>query len=487
MHTHRLKLPDNAAQELYHKLGSPSPYFLLESLSISERFGRLSLAGHDPALELLGKDDHCTVRLLNPRGQRYFAYLVTAFADHLIQQSDSELRIHLPNTPYRGEEDGRLHQANIALVIRRLLEQFFQTEKGFGGLYGTLAYRFVYLFEEVPYTLPTEVPHYHLFLYDTFVFYNHLTGESTAICQRDTAEAAEVAALRLAEQIQQPVDHQPGAVSLQGTEIIPCEADFMAKVEQAKELFRLGELMEIVLSRRLTAQLQGHPYDLYLRYRTHNPSPYLFFFDLGGDEQLIGASPEMMLRYEGGKVTLRPISGTASRGKTPMEDHENMMALLNSEKEKAELDMLIDLGRNDLARICEPGVVIEDYRYVEKYKRVMHTVAQVTGHLQAGKTGLDALIASLNAGTLTGAPKVAAMRYIEQMEGHSRGYYGGVAGYLALSGEVDTGIIIRSAHIRRGQLEYCSGATLLIDCEPTFELNETRIKAQAFMDLFDAI
>lgn len=485
MHTHRLAIDPIPAESLYHRLGQPSPFFLLESLSVSERFGRLSLAGHDPCLELKADDTHCTLRLLNARGGQYLEFARTYFAPYIVESDAEQLVLGMARQPYVGEEDGRLQQLNTAQVIRQLLQQFHTEEKSFAGLYGALAYRFVYLFEDIPWQHKTAVPHFHLFLYDSFVFFDHLSHTCQIQCTRATAAEAEAACGELAAQVARHVPHSPRPCQLQDPQFTPSEADFIQQVEDAKELFRSGELMEIVLCRRLQARLIGQPYDLYLAYRTHNPSPYLFYFDMGGAEQLIGASPEMMLRHENGKVVLRPISGTAPRGKTPMEDHDNMMRLLNSSKEKAELDMLIDLGRNDLARICEPGVAIEDYRYVEKYKRVMHTVAQVSGTLQAGKTGLDALIASLNAGTLTGAPKLAAMKYIEQMEPFARGYYGGVAGYLALSGEVDTGIIIRSAHIRQGMLEYHSGATLLIDCEPAYELNETRIKAQAFMDLFE--
>ena len=177
----------------------------------------------------------------------------------------------------------------------------------------------------------------------------------------------------------------------------------------------------MVFSNILKAEFEGDPYGLYLKYRDINPSPYLYFFDFG-DEQLVGASPEMMVRCENRTVNLRPISGTAKRGEDPVSDHENMLALLSDEKERAELDMLIDLGRNDLARVCEPGIKVDDYRFVEKYSRVMHTVAHLSGRLRDGFTSLDALISCLNAGTLTGAPKVAAMRIIEDCEEERRGY-----------------------------------------------------------------
>jgi anthranilate synthase len=169
------------------------------------------------------------------------------------------------------------------------------------------------------------------------------------------------------------------------------------------------------------------------------------------------------------------------RSGDPIEDHHLMMELLNSPKENSELDMLIDLGRNDLSRICKPRIEIDHYRIIEKYSHVTHTVAQLSGVLEDAYTGFDALIASLNAGTLTGAPKIAAMNYIEQIEQHTRGYYGGSIGWLLLNGDVNTAITIRTAHIKDGMLDFSAGATLLYESVPENELRETKIKAGAFM------
>ncbi|MBL7775128.1 MAG: anthranilate synthase component I family protein, partial [Saprospiraceae bacterium] len=260
----------------------------------------------------------------------------------------------------------------------------------------------------------------------------------------------------------------------------PDDATFLEQVAQGIRLCNEGELLEIVLSRQLTAPVRGPLLPLYEQYKRVNPSPYLFYFDFG-DETLLGASPELMLRFENDRATLRPISGSVRRSDNPIEDHRLMMELLNSPKENSELDMLLDLGRNDLARICQPGIEIEHYRMVEKYSHVTHTVAQLSGVLEERYTGFDALIASLNAGTLTGAPKVAAMEYIEQIEQHNRGYYGGCIGWMLFNGDVNTAITIRTAQVREGLLQYCTGATLLYESEPESELQETRIKAGAFL------
>jgi anthranilate synthase len=183
------------------------------------------------------------------------------------------------------------------------------------------------------------------------------------------------------------------------------------------------------------------------------------------------------------------------RGTDSLTDYHNMMRLLNSEKEKSELDMLIDLARNDVSRVCEPGVSVSDYRYVEKYSRVMHTVAQVEGRLSPNFTAFDAFIASLNAGTLTGAPKAAAMTYIENHEHSRRGYYGGNVGYCTFSGQLDTGIIIRTAHLVRRPYDPSGsydvhvrvGSTLLYDSDPASEYAETEVKARALLEALDSV
>jgi Anthranilate/para-aminobenzoate synthases component I len=255
-------------------------------------------------------------------------------------------------------------------------------------------------------------------------------------------------------------------------------------VAEGIDLCNRGELLEIVLSRKMTAQVKGDLLQLYERYKAINPSPYLFYFDFG-TETLLGASPELMLRYEQGRATIRPISGSIRRSNDPIEDHQLMMQLLNDPKENAELDMLIDLGRNDLARICQPGIEIEHYRIVEKYAHVTHTVAQLSGILQPRYTGFDALISSLNAGTLTGAPKVAAMQHIEAIEQHSRGYYGGCIGWLLFNGDVNTAITIRTAHVQDGLMSYSTGATILYESVPANELRETAIKSGSFLAAVD--
>jgi len=459
--------------------------FLFESKDISPIYGRLSLIGVDPALQIFGKDDHFFIRILNTRGHFFMKLIlneISSFCDEVHVDGDFIEGV-VRKEKSQFDELTRSKQRNIAQVIRLFLEKFNLNQKSFLGLYGAFSYDFVRLFEDLPDDLfPNEVPDFNLFLYDSFIYFDHLKSKTEIMAYRDSEKEALNSVDQLVDQISSD-SNNASDYKIANANFSMKQKEYEELVEVARDYCRHGELFEVVFSNILKAKFKGDPFALYLKYREVNPSPYLFFMDFGED-QLVGASPEMMVRCEQGMVHLRPISGTAKRGKDLIEDHDNMLALLSDEKERAELDMLVDLGRNDLSRICKPGIQISDYRFVEKYSAVMHTVAHLSGELQDGNTAFDALIASLNAGTLTGAPKVAAMTKIEEHEKERRGYYGGVVGYLSFSGEMDTGIIIRTAHIRGSELRFQVGATLLYDSVPEKEYQETINKAQAFLNTF---
>lgn len=482
MHTATLRLPYTDTLSLYQQIRGAAPSCLFESASPVDKSSRLSVVGYEPSLEFSGKDDRLVLQLLQPRGGVYYDFVKTEFAAFVESDHAGRLVLHIPKTPFDGPEEERLERQNIVQPLRRLLAAFKTGDKNFMGFYGAFAYRFVYLFEDIRWERPCPEPDFHLFLFDNILLFNHLTQDLTLYVSRENAGDAdrETADFRARLSAKPAPAEVPSDFQIGKFVRTPDDDTFMRQVERGVQLCNEGELLEIVLSRKLSAPVSGDLLPLYKKYRSINPSPYLFFFDFG-DETLLGASPELMLRYENGRATLRPISGSVRRSGDPIEDHHLMMELLNSPKENSELDMLIDLGRNDLARICKPGIRIDDYRIIEKYSHVTHTVAQVSGELEARYSGFDALIASLNAGTLTGAPKIAAMEYIEQIEQHTRGYYGGCIGWLLLDGDVNTAITIRTAHVRDGLLSFCAGATLLYESVPENELKETRIKAGAFM------
>lgn len=476
------------ASEVFAKLYKDYQYkFLFESKDVSHVYGRLSLIGIDPVLKISGKDNKFSIEKLNDRGDFYFKQL--GKKDFAICNACEIEKQKISGTIKKEmnlvEETARSKRKNIAQIIRMLIEKYEIKEKSFLGFYGAFSYDFIRLFEDIPNKNPqNNVDDFTLFLYDTFIFFDHLKNKSEIIVFRNNTQDAEEDIAHITAKIANPKS-KSSTYKIQNPKFNLSKKEYEKLVETARNYAKEGELFEVVFSNILNAKFTGDPYALYLKYRRENPSPYLFYFDFG-KQQLVGASPEMMVRCENGTVSLRPISGTARRGADPIEDHENMLAVLMDPKERAELDMLIDLGRNDLSRICEPGIRIADYRFVEKYSKVMHTVAHLSGNLRKDYTALDALIACLNAGTLTGAPKVAAMEKIEKHEKERRGYYGGTIGYLTFSGDMDTGIIIRTAHIQGNKLRFQVGATLLYDSVPEKEYKETLSKAEAFLKTFAA-
>jgi len=483
------------AHEIFSQLYTQGqPAFLFESKDVSPVYGRLSMIGIDPILKISGKDDQFSIEVLDAadsnrmsRGQ-YFCNLISdedlSFCDSF--ERSERLIIGMATKEHADfEESQRSLQKNISQIIRHVLAKFQQNERSLFGLYGAFSYDFIRLFEDIGDRQPkNNINDFTLFLYDTFIFFDHIKERAEVTVFRNDATEARNAAENLKKKIARQANEESSESAYTVTEpkFVLSQKEYEDLVEIGREQAKRGEIFEIVFSNILKARFSGNPLGLYEIYREKNPSPYLFFVD-AGDEQLVGASPEMMVRVEGRVAHMRPIAGTAKRGADPIEDHENMLEILSSEKEKSELDMLIDLGRNDLSRVCKPGVKVTDYRFVEKYSRVMHTVAHVSGELREEYTALDALIACLNAGTLTGAPKVASMKLIEKHEKERRGYYGGAVGYLTFSGEMDTGIIIRTAHIRDGELRFQVGASLLYDSVPAMEYQETINKAQAFLDI----
>jgi anthranilate synthase component 1 len=259
------------------------------------------------------------------------------------------------------------------------------------------------------------------------------------------------------------------------------KATFESWVARIKDYILDGDVMQVVVSQRMTLPFSASPLNLYRALRHLNPSPYLFYLDLDSFH-VVGSSPEILVRSEQGKITVRPIAGTIRRGADEAEDKELATRLLNDEKERAEHLMLIDLGRNDIGRVSQPGsVTLTDKMVVEKYSHVMHIVSNVTGDAREDVTAIDSLRATLPAGTLSGAPKIRAMEIIDELEPVKRGIYGGAVGYLSWSGDMDTAIAIRTAVIKDNQLIVQAGAGVVADSVPEAEWEETLNKARAVL------
>jgi anthranilate synthase component 1 len=257
--------------------------------------------------------------------------------------------------------------------------------------------------------------------------------------------------------------------------------DFEDKVRRIKEYITAGEAIQVVLSQRLAQPTHADPFDIYRALRTINPSPYMFFLDFK-DFHIIGASPEILVRVEDGAVMTRPLAGTRPRGKDPAEDSRLDKELRSDEKERAEHIMLVDLGRNDIGRVSQPGTVeVSDLMDVERYSHVMHLVSHVQGRLRGDMTPLDALRACFPAGTVSGAPKIRAMEIIAELETEKRGPYAGAVGYLSFSGNMDMAIAIRTMVVNRGIAYTQAGCGVVYDSIPEKEYEESMNKAGALL------
>lgn len=258
-------------------------------------------------------------------------------------------------------------------------------------------------------------------------------------------------------------------------------ADFMQAVARIKDYILAGDVMQVVISQRMSVDLAARPLDVYRALRSLNPSPYMYFFDFG-DFQVVGASPEVLVRVQNGEAMVRPIAGTRPRGKTAEEDQALEAELRADPKELAEHLMLIDLGRNDIGRIAETGsVVLTDRMVVERYSHVMHLVSEVHGRIAGERSAIDVLRATFPAGTLSGAPKVRAMEIISELEPVRRGIYAGAVGYLNWFGEADLAIAIRTALVRHGTVHVQAGAGIVADSDPQREWEETLNKGRALI------
>lgn len=465
--------------------------FLLESADTAPIYGRMSLFSVDPPIEIIGKDETFSVMALNDYGKTILSYIASldlSFAQNL-QITATTITGTVPRTMELLDESARQQQPNVSNIIRVILNAMNDRDP-YLGLYGAFSYDFVRLFEDLPNIHSgTDIPDFHLYLPDIIYVVDHIK-ETAELRYYNFSDIDSTQRLTGIQRAQPNTDFAVGELTADMDRV-----QYEAKVDEAKTYMKQGDIFEIVLSRKFSADFSGSTLGLYERYRTVNPSPYMFYFRFEYQDALrrtlLGASPEMFVRVENNVVTTRPISGTARRSDDPITDYENMMQLLNSAKEKSELDMLVDLARNDVSRVCVPGLTLQDYRYVEKYSKVMHTIAHVEGVLDTERyTAFDAFIACLNAGTLTGAPKVRAMELIEELETKRRGYYGGSVGYVTFNNELNTGIIIRSATIdqpmeatQTGTISTQAGASLIYDSHPTAEYEETQNKSLALREV----
>jgi anthranilate synthase component I len=428
----------------YLKLRGGGPSFLLESAEQGQRFGRWSFLGFRPRTVIRWRQGDA--------GDPYA----------LVEQELGRYKI----APLEG------------------LPPFA------GGAVGLFGYDLVRSAEPtVGAGNPDELglPDMALMISDVLVAFDHLKHEVTVLAnvfvEDDVERAYNEAAGAIAdvrERLAEPVPRvRRGRRDPPAFESNIGSAGFADAVERAKEYIRAGDAYQIVPSQRWSAEAPVEAFSIYRGLRTVNPSPYMYFLDFE-DFEIAGASPESLVKVTGRRVEQRPIAGTRPRAGTTEEDLERAKGLLEDEKERAEHVMLVDLGRNDLGRVSEYGSVnVDELMVVETYSHVMHIVSSVSGRLREGVSPMDALRASLPAGTLSGAPKIRALQIIDELEPTRRGPYGGAVGYLSYTGDLDTCIYIRSALAKDGKVHVQAGGGIVADSDPDYEVRETEAKAGA--------
>ncbi|MGC2047747.1 MAG: anthranilate synthase component I [Gallionella sp.] len=448
---------------LYLKLANQPYSYLLESVQGGERFGRYSFIG-------LPADTLITVR----------DYQVT------LTHRDSETT-HQVENPLDFIRD---YQTRFKVASLSGLPRFC------GGLAGYFGYETIRYIEprlaqtnkngsQKPDAIGT--PDILLMLTEQLAVVDNLTGKLTFIvyANPEQADAYSLAKQRLDEltgRLRMPVDI-PHAPAMHGGEASSefGEAAFKKAVVKAKQYIVDGDIMQVVLSQRMSQPFPAAPLSLYRALRSVNPSPYMFYYDMG-DHHVVGASPEILVRLENDTVTVRPIAGTRPRGKTAQQDAEFAQELLADPKELAEHLMLIDLGRNDIGRVAQNGTVkLTEKMIIERYSHVMHIVSNVEARLKPGLNAMDVLKATFPAGTVSGAPKVRAMEIIAEMEPSKRGIYAGAVGYLGFNGDMDLAIALRTAVVKNNMLYAQAGAGIVADSVPENEWMETLNKARAVL------
>ncbi len=450
---------------LYLKLRGQGASFLLESVEGGEHIARYSFIGVQACAEYILRPDR--IEIVEPGGRRI--------------------------VPLNDENDPtRFLQAELE---RYPVQPQPGAPRFTGGLVGYLAYEAVRYFEptldgRMP---PAQMPDGIFLLADTLIAFDNARRSLFLIANvlDGDCAAAERKLDALARRIAQPLPVPRTARSTpSATRSNLSRDEFEAMVRAAKEHIAAGDIFQVVLSQRFTRQTDVEPFDVYRAVRRLNPSPYMFFFDFGvvdGEPlTLVGSSPEMFVRLEGGTASLRPIAGTRPRCADPAADAAMAEELLADPKERAEHVMLVDLGRNDLGRVCTYGTVkVTDFFTIERYSHVMHIVSNVEGALRPGLTAFDLLRAAFPAGTVSGAPKVRAMEIISALELDGRGAYAGMVGYFGFNGAMDTCLAIRTMIGRSNSVSVQAGAGIVADSNPSNEYQETVNKANALLRAID--
>ena len=510
---------DGAIERLIELLDHRKGAVLTSSYEFPGRYARWSLGFVDPPLEVSGTGNQCKISALNSRGRVLLEAVLDTMNNLLdagtlssvIKMGDViDIRVPPPDEVGSFNEEERSRQPSLFSVVRALVDLFRYDSDDSGdlnlGLYGAFGYDLTFQFEPINLAQERDPTQRDLLLYlaDELVVVDQSRESAWTVSLDFTYKSKSTIGLphdgtsepflSFNERCQ---DH---AASSGGDKLVTRDTppgEFTNSVDNAKKEFKVGNLFEVVLSQTFRKPLDMNPSRLFRRLRSNNPSPYGFFFNLGDDEYLVGASPEMFVRcekvdtndYRPGAIRVEtcPISGTVARGIDAIEDAARVKSLIMNLKEESELTMCTDVDRNDKSRICEPGSVkVIGRRQIEMYSRLIHTVDHVEGYLRPEFDALDAFLCHTWAVTVTGAPKTWAIQFVEDNERSPRCWYGGAVGLIGFDGSMNTGLTLRTVRVKNGIAEVRAGATLLYDSDPEAEELETELKASAMLDAIDA-
>ncbi|WP_439406689.1 anthranilate synthase component I [Bradyrhizobium sp. DASA03076] len=476
--------PADRLDELTELLDRRPGVVLSSGMTVPGRYESFDLGFSDPPLKLEAVGVNFRLEALNQRGQVLIAFLADVLREPCVvisERTTSRLAGHIIRGDAPVEEEQRTRRASVMSLVRDIVAAFSANDDGLLGLFGAFAYDLVFQIEDLVQKRPREKDQRDIVLYvpDRLLAYDRATGrgvvlsydfawkgKSTEGLPRETAESAYVKTDR-----QGFADHAPG--------------EYQATVETARAAFARGDLFEAVPGQLFAEPCERSPAEVFQRLCVINPSPYGALMNLGEGEFLVSASPEMFVRSDGRRVETCPISGTIARGTDAIGDAEQIRQLLNSEKDEFELNMCTDVDRNDKARVCVPGTIkVLARRQIETYSKLFHTVDHVEGMLRPGFDALDAFLTHAWAVTVTGAPKLWAMQFVEDHERSPRRWYAGAIGAVNFDGSINTGLTIRTIRMKDGLAEVRVGATCLFDSDPAAEDRECQVKAAA---LFQAL
>jgi anthranilate synthase len=447
------------------------------------RYTRWDVAIADPPLGISSFGRAMWIEAYNERGE----ILLDIVTEHLSGVEDIslgeksarrlDLTINEPSRVFTEEERSKI--PTVFTALRAITGLFHSAEDGSIGLYGAFGYDLAFQFDAINLKLkrPDDQRDMVLFLPDEILVVDNYSAKAWI----DRYEFEKDGKTTVGKQGDIPAD------PFQSTDAIPPRGDhrpgeYAQLVTKAKESFKRGDLFEVVPGQKFMERCDSKPSDISRRLKAINPSPYSFFINLGNQEYLVGASPEMFVRVNGRRIETCPISGTIKRGADAISDSEQILKLLNSKKDESELTMCSDVDRNDKSRVCEPGSVkVIGRRQIEMYSRLIHTVDHIEGRLRDDMDAFDGFLSHAWAVTVTGAPKLWAMRFIEAHEKSPRVWYGGAIGWVGFNGDMNTGLTLRTIRIKDGIAEVRAGATLLYDSVPEEEEAETELKASAMI------